>query len=160
MPYHLVLDGLEEERKGDNKIGTTRKGIGPCYMDKAARAGIRIADLLDAEEFESKLRRMVIEKNQVIQQVYGGEPLDADTILVEYLAHAERLRPYVTDTSVVLNDAIDRNKRVLFEGAQGVMLDIDQGTYPYVTSSNPTAGGVCIGSGVGPSKDSAGNRGG
>ncbi len=152
MPYHLVLDGLEEERKGDNKIGTTRKGIGPCYMDKAARAGIRIADLMDAEEFESKLRRMVEEKNQVIQQVYGGEPLDADAILPEYLAHAERLRPYVTDTSVVLNDAIDTGKRVLFEGAQGVMLDIDQGTYPYVTSSNPTAGGVCIGSGVGPSK--------
>ncbi|SDS82570.1 Adenylosuccinate synthetase [Paenibacillaceae bacterium GAS479] len=152
MPYHLVLDGLEEERKGDNKIGTTRKGIGPCYMDKAARNGIRIADLMDAEEFEGKLRHLVTEKNQVIQQVYGGEPLNADDILGEYLAHAERIRPYVTDTSVVLNDAIDSGKRVLFEGAQGVMLDIDQGTYPYVTSSNPTAGGVCIGSGVGPSK--------
>ncbi|WP_219834657.1 adenylosuccinate synthase [Paenibacillus sp. R14(2021)] len=152
MPYHLVLDGLEEERKGDNKIGTTRKGIGPCYMDKAARNGIRVADLLDAEEFETKLRRLVVEKNQVIEQVYGGEKLDADQILTEYLGYAEILRPYVTDTSVVLNDAIDSNKRVLFEGAQGVMLDIDQGTYPYVTSSNPTAGGVCIGSGVGPSK--------
>lgn len=152
MPYHLVLDGLEEERKGDNKIGTTRKGIGPCYMDKAARNGIRVADLLDGEEFESKLRRLVAEKNQVIEQVYGGEKLNADEILAQYLAHAEILRPYVTDTSVVLNDAIDTNKKVLFEGAQGVMLDIDQGTYPYVTSSNPTAGGVCIGSGVGPSK--------
>ncbi|SDW99918.1 adenylosuccinate synthase [Paenibacillus sp. CF384] len=152
MPYHLVLDGLEEERKGDNKIGTTRKGIGPCYMDKAARNGIRVADLLDAEEFEAKLRRMVIEKNQVIEQVYNGEKLDADAILAEYLGYAETLRPYVTDTSVVLNDAIDEGKRILFEGAQGVMLDIDQGTYPYVTSSNPTAGGVCIGSGVGPSK--------
>ncbi|OXM14486.1 adenylosuccinate synthase [Paenibacillus herberti] len=152
MPYHLILDGLEEERKGDNKIGTTRKGIGPCYMDKAARNGIRIADLMDAEEFEGKLRHLVTEKNQVIQQVYGGEPLNADNILGEYLTHAERIRPYVTDTSVVLNDAIDSGKHVLFEGAQGVMLDIDQGTYPYVTSSNPTAGGVCIGSGVGPSK--------
>ncbi|GGG71575.1 adenylosuccinate synthase [Paenibacillus radicis (ex Gao et al. 2016)] len=152
MPYHLVLDGLEEERKGDNKIGTTRKGIGPCYMDKAARNGIRIADLMDAEEFESKVRRLVIEKNQVIQQVYGGEPLEADTIVTEYLGYAEVLRKYVTDTSVVLNDAIDANKKVLFEGAQGVMLDIDQGTYPFVTSSNPSAGGVCIGSGVGPSK--------
>ncbi|MFF2092123.1 adenylosuccinate synthase [Paenibacillus sp. NPDC058174] len=152
MPYHLVLDGLEEERKGDNKIGTTRKGIGPCYMDKAARNGIRIADLMDAEEFESKVRRLVIEKNQVIQQVYGGEPLEADTIVTEYLSYAEVLRKYVTDTSVVLNDAIDANKKVLFEGAQGVMLDIDQGTYPFVTSSNPSAGGVCIGSGVGPSK--------
>lgn len=152
MPYHLVLDGLEEERKGDNKIGTTRKGIGPCYMDKAARNGIRVADLMDAEEFETRLRRVIVEKNQVIEQVYGGEKLDADAILGQYLGYAEILRPYVTDTSVVLNDAIDSNKRVLFEGAQGVMLDIDQGTYPYVTSSNPTAGGVCIGSGVGPSK--------
>ncbi|MUT68420.1 adenylosuccinate synthase [Paenibacillus sp. NEAU-GSW1] len=152
MPYHLVLDGLEEERKGDNKIGTTRKGIGPCYMDKAARNGIRIADLMDAEEFESKVRRLVVEKNQVIQQVYGGEPLDADAIVSEYLGYAEFIRKYVTDTSVVLNDAIDANKKVLFEGAQGVMLDIDQGTYPFVTSSNPSAGGVCIGSGVGPSK--------
>ncbi|MFX3635000.1 MAG: adenylosuccinate synthase [Candidatus Pristimantibacillus sp.] len=152
MPYHLVLDGLEEERKGDNKIGTTRKGIGPCYMDKVARSGIRIADLMDAEEFASKARALIAEKNQTIAQVYGGEPLDADTIVKEYLAFAEILRPYVTDTSVVLNDAIDANKKVLFEGAQGVMLDIDQGTYPFVTSSNPSAGGVCIGSGVGPSK--------
>ncbi|UVI30303.1 adenylosuccinate synthase [Paenibacillus spongiae] len=152
MPYHLVMDGLEEERKGDNKIGTTRKGIGPCYMDKAARNGIRIADLMDAEEFEPKVRRLVAEKNQVIQQVYGGEPLDADAIITEYLGFAETLRPYVTDTSVVLNDAIDAGQKILFEGAQGVMLDIDQGTYPFVTSSNPTAGGVCIGSGVGPSK--------
>lgn len=152
MPYHLVLDGLEEERKGDNKIGTTRKGIGPCYMDKAARNGIRIADLMDAAEFEDRLRRLVAEKNQVIEQVYGGEPLDVESILKEYLGFAEVLRPYVTDTSVVLNDAIDGGKRILFEGAQGVMLDIDQGTYPFVTSSNPSAGGVCIGSGVGPSK--------
>ncbi|GLX69687.1 adenylosuccinate synthase [Paenibacillus glycanilyticus] len=152
MPYHLVLDGLEEDRKGENKIGTTRKGIGPCYMDKAARNGIRIADLLDAAEFTEKTRRMVVEKNQMIQQVYGGEPLDAESIIAEYLGYAETLRPYVTDTSVVLNDAIDADKKVLFEGAQGVMLDIDQGTYPFVTSSNPSAGGVCIGSGVGPSK--------
>ncbi|MBJ6361661.1 adenylosuccinate synthase [Paenibacillus sp. GCM10012307] len=152
MPYHMILDGLEEDRKGDNKIGTTRKGIGPCYMDKAARAGIRIADLMDAEEFETKVRHLVGEKNQVIQQVYGGEPVDADSIIQEYLGYAEKLRPYVTDTSVVLNDAIDEGKHILFEGAQGVMLDIDQGTYPFVTSSNPTAGGVCIGSGVGPSK--------
>jgi adenylosuccinate synthase len=150
MPYHIVLDGLEEERKGDNKIGTTRKGIGPCYMDKAARNGIRMADLMDAEEFEQKLRHLVTEKNQVIEQVYGGEGLEQ--ILTQYLAYAEILRPYVTDTSVILNDAIDGGQRVLFEGAQGVMLDIDQGTYPYVTSSNPSAGGVCIGSGVGPSK--------
>jgi len=152
MPYHMVLDGLEEDRKGDNKIGTTRKGIGPCYMDKAARAGIRVADLMDAEIFEAKVRKLVEEKNHVIAQVYGGEPVDAEAIIRDYLGYAEKLRPYVTDTSVVLNDAIDADKRVLFEGAQGVMLDIDQGTYPFVTSSNPTAGGVCIGSGVGPSK--------
>lgn len=152
MPYHLVLDGLEEDRKGPNKIGTTRKGIGPCYMDKAARNGIRIADLMDAEEFELKLRHLMKEKNQIIQQVYGAEPLDVEEVLKQYLEYAEVIRKYVTDTSVVLNDAIDENRKVLFEGAQGVMLDIDQGTYPYVTSSNPSAGGVCIGSGVGPSR--------
>ncbi|CAM4375652.1 adenylosuccinate synthase [Paenibacillus endophyticus] len=152
MPYHLVLDGLEEDRKGDNKIGTTRKGIGPCYMDKAARNGIRIADLMDAEEFETRVRSIIIEKNQLIEQVYGGSHLDADSIVRDYLGFAEVLRKYVTDTSVILNDAIDAGQKVLFEGAQGVMLDIDQGTYPYVTSSNPSAGGVCIGSGVGPSK--------
>lgn len=152
MPYHLVLDGLEEDRKADNKIGTTRKGIGPCYMDKAARNGIRIADLMVAEEFTEKARRLIEEKNQIITQMYQGEALDADKIISEYLALAEKLRPYVTDTSVVLNDAIDEGRKVLFEGAQGVMLDIDQGTYPFVTSSNPSAGGVCIGSGVGPSK--------
>lgn len=152
MPYHLVLDGLEEDRKGDNKIGTTRKGIGPCYMDKAARNGIRIADLMDAEEFEARVRAIAAEKNQLIEQVYGSEPLDVSQIISDYLGYAEVLRQYVTDTSVILNDAIDEGKKVLFEGAQGVMLDIDQGTYPYVTSSNPSAGGVCIGSGVGPSK--------
>jgi adenylosuccinate synthase len=152
MPYHLLLDGLEEERKGDSKIGTTRKGIGPCYMDKAARNGIRIADLMDANEFARKVRKIVSDKNEVIERIYGAEPVDAETIITEYLEYAEVLRPYVTDTSVVLNDAIDAGQKVLFEGAQGVMLDIDQGTYPYVTSSNPTAGGVCIGSGVGPTK--------
>jgi len=152
MPYHMLLDALEEDRKGPNKIGTTRKGIGPCYMDKAARNGIRISDLMDAEEFEARLRQLMEEKNQVITQVYGAEALDVEEILTQYLGYAEVLRNYVTDTSVVLNDAIDADSRVLFEGAQGVMLDIDQGTYPFVTSSNPSAGGVCIGSGVGPSK--------
>jgi len=152
MPYHLVLDALEEDRKADNKIGTTRKGIGPCYMDKAARNGIRIADLMVPEAFAEKARAIIADKNQIITQMYGGEALDADGIIRDYLELAEKLRSFVTDTSVVLNDAIDAGKKVLFEGAQGVMLDIDQGTYPYVTSSNPSAGGVCIGSGVGPSK--------
>jgi adenylosuccinate synthase len=151
MPYHLLLDGLEEERRV-HKIGTTRKGIGPCYMDKAARSGLRFADLLDAEVFRSKLQALLQEKNELIQKVYGAESLDFEPMFEQYLQYAEILRPYVTDTSVVLNDAIDAGKKVLFEGAQGVMLDIDQGTYPYVTSSNPTAGGVCIGSGVGPTK--------
>jgi adenylosuccinate synthase len=152
MPYHILLDVLEEDRKAENKIGTTRKGIGPCYMDKAARNGIRIADLMVADAFSDKARSIIAEKNQVITQMYSGDPLDADSTIKEYLELAEVLRPFVTDTSVVLNDAIDEGKKVLFEGAQGVMLDIDQGTYPYVTSSNPSAGGVCIGAGVGPSK--------
>ncbi len=152
MPYHLLLDQLEEERKGDNKIGTTKKGIGPCYMDKAARNGIRIADLLEADLFREKVSALIADKNNLIKQVYNAEGLDAAAIIEEYLGYAEQLRQYVTDTSVVLNDAIDQGKRVLFEGAQGAMLDIDQGTYPYVTSSNPIAGGVCIGAGVGPTK--------
>jgi adenylosuccinate synthase len=152
MPYHLVIDELEEARKGDNKIGTTKKGIGPAYMDKASRGGIRMIDLLDAEVFERKLRSIGADKNKLIQQVYGGEPVDIDQVLREYLEYAEVIRKYVTDTSVLLNDMIDQGKRVLFEGAQGIMLDIDHGTYPYVTSSNPIAGGVCIGSGVGPTK--------
>lgn len=152
MPYHIVLDILEEERKGADKIGTTGKGIGPAYMDKAARNGIRMSDLMVPSEFERKLRNMMQQKNQLIEQVYGAEPLDVEQVLREYLEYAEVLRPYVTDTSIVLNDAIDAGRRVLFEGAQGVMLDIDHGTYPFVTSSNPSAGGVCIGSGVGPTK--------
>ncbi|WP_274365032.1 adenylosuccinate synthase [Paenibacillus thermotolerans] len=152
MPYHLVLDGLDEDRKGADKIGTTRKGIGPAYMDKAARNGIRIGDLMDAEEFERKLRRIMEDKNKLLAQVYGAPALDVEEILKEYLGYADFLRPYVTDTSIVLNDVIDEGRRVLFEGAQGVMLDIDHGTYPFVTSSNPSAGGVCIGSGVGPTK--------
>ncbi|WP_134702335.1 adenylosuccinate synthase [Ammoniphilus sp. YIM 78166] len=152
LPYHLKLDLVEEASKGDNKIGTTGKGIGPAYMDKAARVGIRMADLMDAKEFEKKLRRNLVDKNRVLEKMYETEGFEAEAIMEEYLAVAEKIRPYVVDTSVVLNDAIDSGKRVLFEGAQGVMLDIDQGTYPFVTSSNPVAGGVTIGSGVGPTK--------
>lgn len=152
MPYHIKIDGAEEASKGDNKIGTTLKGIGPAYMDKAARVGIRMADLMDKAEFEKKLRRNLEEKNRLFEKVYEVEGCNFDEIFEEYLGYADQIRKYVTDTSVVLNDSIDAGKRVLFEGAQGVMLDIDQGTFPFVTSSNPVAGGVCIGSGVGPTK--------
>jgi adenylosuccinate synthase len=152
MPYHKKLDEVEEERRGDKKIGTTRKGIGPAYMDKAARIGIRICDLLEKDIFEEKLRNNLREKNRLLEKFYEVEGFQAEDILEEYLQYADILRKYVTDTSVVLNDAIDAGKDVLFEGAQASMLDIDQGTYPYVTASNPVAGGVCIGAGVGPTK--------
>ncbi|UFT99396.1 adenylosuccinate synthase [Radiobacillus kanasensis] len=152
LPYHLALDILQEEEKGINKIGTTKKGIGPAYMDKAARVGIRIADLLDKEAFKEKLEQNLKEKNRLFEKLYEKEPMTVDSILDEYYEYGQQVAKYVCDTSVVLNDALDDGRRVLFEGAQGVMLDIDQGTYPFVTSSNPIAGGVTIGSGVGPSK--------
>ena len=152
MPYHLRIDELEEERKSMQKIGTTRKGIGPAYMDKAARIGIRIADLLDPEEFRRKLTLNVEEKNRLLHRYYETDGFDVDALFDEYMSYAERIRPYVTETSVVLDEAISRGEDVLFEGAQATMLDLDQGTYPYVTSSNPVAGGVCIGAGVGPTK--------
>ena len=152
LPYHLRQDELEEESKGANKIGTTKKGIGPAYMDKAARMGIRIADLLDKEEFYEKLKRNVEEKNRLFDKMFDSEGIALEDIFEEYYEYGQQIKKYVCDTSVVLNDALDAGKRVLFEGAQGVMLDIDQGTYPFVTSSNPVAGGVTIGSGVGPTK--------
>ncbi|MCM3138359.1 adenylosuccinate synthase [Bacillus safensis] len=152
LPYHLKLDEVEEERKGANKIGTTKKGIGPAYMDKAARVGIRVADLLDREVFEEKLARNLEEKNRLLEKMYDTEGFKIEDILDEYYEYGQQVKNYVVDTSVVLNDALDEGRRVLFEGAQGVMLDIDQGTYPFVTSSNPVAGGVTIGSGVGPTK--------
>ena len=152
LPYHLKLDVVEEESKGANKIGTTKKGIGPAYMDKAARVGIRIADLLERDVFEEKLERNLAEKNRLFERIYETTGFTKEEILDEYYEYGQQIKQYVCDTSVVLNDALDEGKRVLFEGAQGVMLDIDQGTYPFVTSSNPVAGGVTIGSGVGPSK--------
>lgn len=152
LPYHIELDRLQEESKGDNKIGTTIKGIGPAYMDKAARVGIRIADLLDRDVFAERLRINLEEKNRLFTKLYNAPALSFDDIFEEYYEYGQQIKQYVTDTSVILNDALDNGKRVLFEGAQGVMLDIDQGTYPFVTSSNPVAGGVTIGSGVGPSK--------
>lgn len=152
LPYHIELDRLQEESKGDNKIGTTIKGIGPAYMDKAARVGIRVADLLERDVFAERLRINLEEKNRLFTKLYNAPALSFDDIFEEYYEYGQQIKQYVTDTSVILNDALDNGKRVLFEGAQGVMLDIDQGTYPFVTSSNPVAGGVTIGSGVGPSK--------
>lgn len=152
LPYHIKLDQLQEDAKGDNKIGTTIKGIGPAYMDKAARVGIRIADLLDKAIFAERLKVNLEQKNREFTKMYEVDPVDFQEIFDEYYEYGQQIKKYVTDTSVILNDALDAGKRVLFEGAQGVMLDIDQGTYPYVTSSNPVAGGVTIGSGVGPSK--------
>ncbi|MGG3891151.1 adenylosuccinate synthase [Metabacillus fastidiosus] len=152
LPYHLRLDEVEEERKGANKIGTTKKGIGPAYMDKAARIGIRISDLLERDVFEEKLEQNLKDKNRLFEKFYEIDGLRSEEILDEYYEYGQQIKHYVCDTSVVLNDALDVGRRVLFEGAQGVMLDIDQGTYPFVTSSNPVAGGVTIGSGVGPSK--------
>lgn len=152
LPYHIKLDILQEEEKGIHKIGTTKKGIGPAYMDKAARMGIRIADLLDKDAFRLKLEQNLQEKNNLFEKVYNVDPIQVEDIFEEYYEYGQQLAKYVCDTSVVLNDALDKGRRVLFEGAQGVMLDIDQGTYPFVTSSNPVAGGVTIGAGVGPTK--------
>src|SRR5699024_10665132 len=152
LPYHLKLDILQEEEKGINKIGTTKKGIGPAYMDKAARCGIRVADLLDKDAFAAKLKQNLKEKHRLFEKVYEVEPFAIDDILDEYYEYGQRIAKYVCDTSVVLNDALDAGRRVLLEWSHGMMLDIDQGTYPFVTSSNPVAGGVTIGSGVGPSK--------
>ncbi len=151
LPYHRLMDEVDEESRGDAKIGTTKKGIGPCYVDKNARIGIRFVDLMDPEEFARRLKINLTAKNRILTELFGREPLNYDKILAEYLGYAEKLRPYVTDTIFTLHDAIDRGEKVLFEGAQATMLDIDYGTYPYVTSSHPVAGGACVGAGVGPS---------
>lgn len=151
LPYHRLMDEVDEESRGDAKIGTTKKGIGPCYVDKNARIGIRFVDLMDPEEFARRLKINVTAKNRILTEIFGKEPLDYDKILADYLGYAEKLRPYVTDTIFTLHDAIGRGEKILFEGAQATMLDLDYGTYPYVTSSHPVAGGVCVGAGVGPS---------
>lgn len=150
MPYHKILDKLKEKARGKNDIGTTGKGIGPCYTDKFERSGIRVCDLIKENIFKEKLKENIDSKNKYIVNVLGGEELNYNEILSEYLELAERLKPYVQDTSVRLYDEIKQDKTVLFEGAQGMLLDIDYGTYPYVTSSNTTACGVASGSGIGP----------
>lgn len=150
MPYHIELDGLSEKARGKGDIGTTKKGIGPCYMDKTERSGIRMSDLIDEAKFAAKVRENMKIKNKIIEFVYDGTPMDPEAIIKEYSEYAKRLKPYVTDTIPILYNAIDEGKEVLFEGAQGILLDIDIGTYPYVTSSHPISGGVCVGSGIGP----------
>ncbi|MFZ5641215.1 MAG: adenylosuccinate synthase [Bacillota bacterium] len=152
MPYHKKLDEVIEESRGANKIGTTRRGIGPAYMDKAARVGIRIVDLMDKEEFERILEQNLEEKNLLLSKVYEADGFEKDAIMQEYLEYADALRKYVADTSVIIHDALEQGKNVLFEGAQGTLLDLDHGTYPFVTSSHPIAGAACIGAGLGPTQ--------
>jgi len=149
MPYHRALDEQREVLKGKNKIGTTKRGIGPAYGDKAARTGIRLADLMNTELFKAKLKARIKENNAVLKSL-GGTSVNAKKVETAYLAAAEVLRPFVTNTVVTLHEAIAKGKNILFEGAQGTFLDIDHGTYPFVTSSNTTAGGACTGSGVPP----------
>jgi adenylosuccinate synthase len=150
MPYHKLLDELIEESLGKNKIGTTKKGIGPCYADKIQRSGIRIQDLLDDKIFEEKVRINTEEKNKLLTKIYNREPLDADEIINEFKSYKDIVTNHVKDTSLMISKAIKENKNILFEGAQGTLLDIDHGTYPFVTSSNTSSGNAAIGSGVGP----------
>jgi len=152
MPYHKALDQAREAAKGKNKIGTTGRGIGPCYEDKVARTGIRVVDLIDPEVFEEKLRANLKEKNFYLTKFLNAEPLDAEDILKKYRPMAERLSPYVTDVSVEMAQVLERGRKILFEGAQGTHLDVDHGTYPFVTSSNPVAGSACAGAGIGPNQ--------
>ena len=150
MPYHLELDKVTERRLGKNRLGTTKRGIGPAYADKATRVGLRVQDLLDPKIFSAKLEVALKEKNLILTRVYGRLPLEGAEIEEQYLSYAQRLAPHITDTSPIVQKALDQNKNVLFEGAQATMLDLDHGTYPFVTSSNPIAGGACAGAGVGP----------
>ena len=150
LPYHVEIDKLSELKRGKGDIGTTKNGIGPCYMDKAERTGIRMCDFNNPEVFREKLKFNLEVKNKIITAVYGGAPLDFDAVYNEYCEYAKQLAPFVCDTSVLVYEAIKADKYVLFEGAQGALLDLDVGTYPYVTSSHPTAGGFCVGAGIGP----------
>ena len=150
MPYHRKLDAVRERYLGRNQIGTTKRGIGPAYTDKYSRQGVRVQDLFDPGIFEAKLEAALREKNQILSRVYNTLPMDAGPIAEEYLGYAERIAPLVTDASLLVWNAIKADKKVVFEGAQGVLLDIDHGTYPFVTSSNPISGGALTGTGVGP----------
>jgi len=152
MPWHLALDGARERRLGRLQIGTTRRGIGPAYADKATRIGIRVQDLLDAKILREKLELAVAEKNVWLERVYELEPFDVEAIVSAHLGYAERLRPYVSDTSLLVDRALRSGRRVLFEGAQGTLLDLDHGTYPFVTSSSPIAAGAAVSFGIGPNR--------
>ncbi|MEF9961387.1 MAG: adenylosuccinate synthase [Erysipelotrichaceae bacterium] len=152
MPYHIKLDALQEERKGDKKIGTTKRGIGPCYADKYTRIGIRVGDLQDFDIFKEKLADTLSIKNEQIVKLYEEEPFDYDELIEKFKVVREKLLPRIIDSVVEVNKALDEDKFVLFEGAQAAMLDINYGTYPYVTSSSPTSAGVCVGAGVSPKK--------
>lgn len=152
MPYHILYDTYREEAAGKSSIGTTKRGIGPCYEDKVARTGIRAIDLLNPEVLKDKLRQNIEIKNAIFEKLYDKEPLDFESIYAEFIEIGDKLKDRIVDTELELNQAIDQGKNVLFEGAQALMLDIDFGTYPYVTSSSPTTGGVCVGAGVPPNK--------
>ena len=151
-PYHRTIDKVSERFLGKAKIGTTGRGIGPAYADKINRIGIRIQDLFDPSILRQKIEGALRDKNQVLIKVFNRKGIEIDDVLKEYLEYAEILRPYVTDTSLLLNQALDRGENVLLEGSQGTLLDVDHGTYPFVTSSNPTAGGASTGSGIGPTR--------
>ena len=150
MPYHRLLDTALEHNRGPYRIGTTGRGIGPTYADKSERSGIRMLDLLDADGLAQRLHPIIRQKNELLQTLYGLEPLDADDVIREYVGHGRRLAPHVVDGTRTIHAAARNRRNLLFEGAQGTLLDLDHGTYPYVTSSNPVAGGACIGAGVGP----------
>lgn len=150
MPYHIVIEGLEEEARGNGAIGTTRKGIGPAFADKVARTGIRVGDLLDRELFLDRLTVILDQKNTILTKIYGAEPLSLDEIYRQYCQYAERLSPHICDTTVMLAEALEHNQTILLEGAQGFLLDPDFGTYPFATSSSPLAAGACLGSGLSP----------
>jgi len=150
MPYHRLIDKASEERRGSHKIGTTGRGIGPTYADKSERTGIRMLDLMDPQGLHEQLEWTINYKNVILEKLYNLSPIDASVVIEEYLGYAERLRPYVVDTSICIYEAIRERRNILFEGAQGTLLDLDHGTYPFVTSSNPVAGGACVGTGLGP----------
>jgi adenylosuccinate synthase len=152
MPYHAALDKVTERFLGKAKIGTTGRGIGPTYGDKVARVGIRVQDMFDPGILQQKLDLALRDKNQLLTKVYNRRAIDVKQLTTEYLGYAERLKPYVADTSLALGKALDAGANVLLEGAQGSLLDLDHGTYPFVTSSNPTAGGACVGAGIGPTR--------